>query len=351
MTLKELGIEYKKIDKLYVGFINFRGEIPDIPGRIDEFYEKIKNHVTGPAIAVIDYGVYSEGRKDIDVCFPLEEGKEFMDTNTKYLESIKALSIMHHGISDSIRETYQKISNYTDEHMVSGTAWLRLVYHKYNQKNPKDNQIEIQHNLHKWEDRLERNIDRVLGKNLRNEIMNDRELLFTVETSREDRTLWLKDMLDRLDKVASDDQKYEIVSRCAHEFSPKRIEYVKNIYEKTGDVDDVIKEMQKDYAWYENPVRKGNIIYVTKIPVNPEGYEKAKTLDEKKKNYCHCRFINENLDKGISPTFCYCGTGWYRQQWEGILGKPIKIKVLKSLLKGDQNCEVAIQLPPELKLD
>lgn len=349
MTLKELGIEYKKIDNLYVGYINFKGEIPDIPAKIDGFYETIKDHVSGPAIAVIDYGVYSEGGKDIDICFPLEGEKELKGINTKYLESIDVLSIMHQGTSDSLGETYQKIRNYTDKHMVSGTAWLRLVYHKYNQKNPKDNRIEIQHNLHKWEDKLERNIDRVLGKNFRNEIMKEKELLFTVESSREDRTLWLKDTLDRLDKVVSEDQRYEIVSRCAHEFSPKRIENMKNIYEKTGDIDEVIKKMQRDYAWYENPIRKGNTIYITKIPVNPEGYEKAKTLEEKKKNYCHCRFINENLDKGISPTFCYCGTGWYRQQWEGILGKPIKIKLLKSLLKGDENCEVAIYLPTELK--
>ncbi|MFX0026474.1 MAG: hypothetical protein ACFE8M_08650, partial [Candidatus Hermodarchaeota archaeon] len=76
MTLKELGIEYKKIDNLFVGYINFKGEIPDIPDKIDEFYEMIKDHVSGPAIAVIDYGVYSEGGKDIDICFPLEGEKE-----------------------------------------------------------------------------------------------------------------------------------------------------------------------------------------------------------------------------------------------------------------------------------
>ncbi|MBA7587840.1 hypothetical protein ES708_29885 [subsurface metagenome] len=157
-------------------------------------------------------------------------------------------------------------------------------------------------------------------------------------------------MLNRLDKVANEDQKYNIISCCAHEFSKKRIDYMKNIYKKTKDIDEVIKEMQKDYAWYENPVRKGDLIYLSKIPVNPDGYEKAQNIEEKKKNYCHCRFINDNLDKGISPTFCYCGTGWYRQLWEGILGKPIKIKILKSLLKGDETCEVAIQLPQELNL-
>ncbi|MFX0060257.1 MAG: hypothetical protein ACFE85_15760 [Candidatus Hodarchaeota archaeon] len=345
MTLKEFGIEHKIIDKILVGYTNFRGEIMDIQPKIEQFYEKIRDYASGPPIAVIDYGVYSEGGIDIDLCFPIKDKKGLESVQMKYLEPIEVLSIMHHGPDDTLKETFQILSKYTQEHVVLGTAWLRLVYHKYSQANPEDNQIEIQYNLHKWDDRLEKSIRRVLNEEIKNEIMKDRETLFSIESSYNDRILWLKEMLDRLDKVTNEDQKFEILSCCAHEFSKKRINYMKNIYEKTGDIDEVIKEMQKDYTWYENPVRKGNIIYVSKIPVNLEEYEKAQTIEEKKRNYCHCRFINENLDKGISPTFCYCGTGWYRQQWEGILEKPIKIEVLKSLLKGDDVCEVAIHLP------
>ena len=350
MTLKELGIEHKRIDNILVGYINFRGEIPDILPKIDEIYEIVKDHVSGPPIAVIDYGVYSEGGKDIELCFPFKDKKELEGITLKFLERIEILSIMHQGTHDSLKETFQKLSNYTQEHALLGTAWLRLVYHKYNQKNTEENQIEIQYNLHKWDERLERSLERVMSEEVKNEIMRDREKFFTIESSYDDRIQWLRDMLNRLDKVANEDQKYNIISCCAHEFSKKRIDYMKNIYKKTKDIDEVIKEMQKDYAWYENPVRKGDLIYLSKIPVNPDGYEKAQNIEEKKKNYCHCRFINDNLDKGISPTFCYCGTGWYRQLWEGILGKPIKIKILKSLLKGDETCEVAIQLPQELNL-
>ena len=205
--------------------------------------------------------------------------------------------------------------------------------------------LEIQYQLHKWDNRLEKNLDRVLGKKVRKEIMKDRDKLFTLESSSENRLQWLKETLNRIDKVANDDDKYEILSCCAHEFSQKRIDFLRSIYEKNKDIDDVIKEMENDYAWYENPVRKGNKIYVSKIPVSPEGYEKAETSEEKKKNYCHCRFINSNLDEGISPTFCNCSTGWYRQYWEGILDKPVRIKILKTLLKGDDICQFEIEFP------
>ncbi|MFW9780990.1 MAG: hypothetical protein ACFFFB_01760, partial [Candidatus Heimdallarchaeota archaeon] len=187
MALKDLGIEYKVIDKQFVGFINFRGEISDIPAKIDELAEKIKENISSPAIAVIDYGVYSEGGKDIDVCIPIQEGKSFKDLNTEYLDGVEVLSIMHNGSNDTLKESFQKIQRYRQEHVVLGTAWLRLVYHKYNLDNPEENKIEIQHNLHRWDKRLERSIDQILGKEARNEIMKDRDKLFTIESSYNDR--------------------------------------------------------------------------------------------------------------------------------------------------------------------
>jgi len=349
MSLQELGISHKKIEKLEVIYFNFRGEIKDIPPKIEDFYKNYEDFIIKPAIAVIDYGVYSEGGKDIDICFQLKDQKKKNHLKTKYLKAIEILSLTHKGSFDSINEAFQKITTFLQEHLVLGTSWLRIIYHKYNEINPKENQIEIQYQLHKWDDRLEKSLDRVLGKKISNEIMQERDTLFTIESSSDSRIHWLKNTLNRIDNITNDDEKYDILSSCAHDFSQKRIEDMRCIYEKNRDIDEVIKEMNKDYAWYEKPKREGNIIYVTKIPINPEGYEKAETIEEKKKNYCHCRFINNNLDKGISSSFCYCGTGWYRQQWEGILKKSVRIKILKSLLKGDDLCQVAIHLPLNLK--
>ena len=82
-------------------------------------------------------------------------------------------------------------------------------------------------------------------------------------------------MLVRLEENAKNYEKYEILSCCAHDFSLKRIEKLNSLYKKTGDIDKVLEVMHKDYAWYEDPIREGNIIYVTKIPYNRDGYEKA----------------------------------------------------------------------------
>ena len=50
----------------------------------------------------------------------------------------------------------------------------------------------------------------------------------------------------------------------------------------------------------------------------------------------------------MSDTFCYCSAGWERQQWEGAIGQPVRVDVVKSLLKGDDLCEFAIHLPEDL---
>ena len=67
--------------------------------------------------------------------------------------------------------------------------------------------------------------------------------------------------------------------------------------------------------------------------------------------YCHCSFVHPFLDEipsKLSPTFCYCGAGWYTRLWEGILGEPVKIEHVETLLRGNDQCTLTITLPLEL---
>jgi hypothetical protein len=101
-----------------------------------------------------------------------------------------------------------------------------------------------------------------------------------------------------------------------------------------------------DRSWYETPTREGNVIYVTKDPVLPDEYARAATANEKRAAYCHCRLLAESIQAGLtmSATYCYCGAGWYQQLWAGIMGRPVRVELLKSILQGDDRCTFAIQL-------
>jgi len=96
-------------------------------------------------------------------------------------------------------------------------------------------------------------------------------------------------------------------------------------------------------------VRKGDIIYVTKIPYMAKEYLRER--DPKKKRYyaCHCAWVREAIesDLKISPDFCYCSAGFEKRLWDVIFGQNVKADVVGSVLKGDFVCEFAIHIPKE----
>jgi len=85
-------------------------------------------------------------------------------------------------------------------------------------------------------------------------------------------TEWLLAAIDRLDTLVLDKEtRRSIMLCCSERFPEKRIQKVRAEYERTGDLDALIKWMEQDSSWkglsyYEYPKRKGNIIYVIKIP-------------------------------------------------------------------------------------
>jgi hypothetical protein len=89
-----------------------------------------------------------------------------------------------------------------------------------------------------------------------------------------------------------------------------------------------------------------------KVPYDPEGYETAATPAERRQAYCHCRFVRPYLDEipsRLSPTFCWCGSGWYKRLWEDLLGQPVKIEQMETLIKGHDQCTLTITLPLKLE--
>ena len=107
--------------------------------------------------------------------------------------------------------------------------------------------------------------------------------------------------------------------------------------------------MRSDPGWGEKDMyRQGNEIYHTKNPSNPQAYQQAKTPAEKRAAYCFCPIIGIHLDRGISDTYCYCGSGWYRQQWEAATGLPVSVRVVQSVVRGDDVCQFAARLSEKL---
>ena len=131
------------------------------------------------------------------------------------------------------------------------------------------------------------------------------------------------------------------------------LENLENLYKEgtkffTQDVDEHVIEYVKNEPTIESGVRQGDKVIITKIPYMTIDYLNEQDEQLKRYHYCHCPWVREVLKTGdieISPMFCYCSAGYYKQQWDAILDQPVKVEVLETILNGDNKCKFAVHLP------
>ncbi len=115
----------------------------------------------------------------------------------------------------------------------------------------------------------------------------------------------------------------------AQEITPEVLEFVRNDPEMGGGR------------------REGSVIYETKIPYMTAKYL-AETDPRRKRYYaCHCPWARDAILRGdvqVAETFCQCSGGFHKKPLEMALGRPFKVTVLESALKGDLRCRFAMSV-------
>lgn len=356
--MKDTPIVYKKLEPILVAFIKTRVDTREqILPVLDNLKAVCGEAISGHAMVIMHGGAVKDGIL-IEAAFPVKRPVETEDVHTRLLEAASAISTVHYGEHKTIRESVLKIYDYIGKHAWSTSLIRREIYPALNVAEPVKNITEVQVVLHEWDRRLADGAKKVLGEHTREHLMAGIEAI-TPSSSFDEYRAWIQGAIERLDALTvNEEQKCQVVSHCAHVFPQERIEHLRVIYEQ-GDFDEILREMYTDDFWYEKPVRRGKVIYMRKNPFDPEGYAIAKTSAERRKAYCHCPFVRPYLEENslqhkattLSPTFCYCGAGWYRQLWEGIICQPVKIEHVESLLKGNDQCTLTITLPFDLPGD
>jgi effector-binding domain-containing protein len=345
MSFEESGMIHKRLDDILIVSHRYQmQEREELPVRLEELRRQCEEYIAGPAFAIYYWDTGLEGL-DTEVCFPVTRPVETAEIKSRMLEGGEVFAMRHYGSHDKLVESYREMGRRLVEHGLNAENTSREIYLEFHPSNPEANVTEVQVFFVNWQKRLAENLKRVLAEDASQEVARGSDEI-TLQSGADERVNWVKGAMGRLDEVADEEQKFEILSRCAHIFSPRRIERVKAVYQRNRDVDEVLEAMREDPEWYEGPVREGDVLYVTKVPRNPEGYEAAADEAERRMHYCHCAIARNNLDQ-IPPTFCFCAAGWYRQIWEGILDKPVRVEILKSLTAGDDICQFAIHLPSQ----
>jgi effector-binding domain-containing protein len=344
MSFEQSGITHKRVDDMLIASLRFQmGEREELFAKLEELRKECQEYIAGPPFAIFYWDTGLEGI-DTEACFPVTDPVEAGEIQSRMLEGGEVFCMLHHGAHDDLTQTYRQIGAHLVAHGLNPENLSREIFLDLSPDSPQDSITEVQVFFVNWEQRLAKNVERVLGAAARAEVLQDLDRI-ALGSSCEERKAWVNCALERLDAQSTEEQRFDILSRCAHIFSRRRIERVRAVYERSLDIDEALTAMAEDPEWYEKPTRDGDVLYVTKVPRNRQGYEEATDEAEKRMHYCHCALVRNNPGD-VHPAFCYCASGWYRQIWEGILGQPVRVEILKSLTKGDDTCRFAIHLAP-----
>ena len=219
-----------------------------------------------------------------------------------------------------------------------------------------------------WLAKLSSSLQRVAGNDIRDNVMAGSEGL--CDASERDAVIdWSKQAMDRLNELVDEERRREIMTGCACQYPVTDLKDAKRKYEETADIRAVHGMLQERFVFFlKNTLElddhtvdelvnrgmglagelRGNMIVATKIPKSGYIREYLSEKDPAKKRaiYCHCPRIRDVLKTNaeISPTYCYCGAGYYKGIWEEIVQRPVRVELLDSVLKGDDACRIAIHL-------
>jgi effector-binding domain-containing protein len=355
MSWQDLGIEHKQVSQTVAAAaritIGSRRDLPTVLERLGRCIPR--DSIAGPPFCNIRFVTSVKDGLEAEVGFPVRQAVETGGIATRTFPPLDVLSLLHTGPIDTLSESYGTLYRAAAEQGLISDEFAREVYPDW--ELAEWDRVEVQFVLHNWNALFAANLDRVLGGEARDRVMRGLQEP-GVASTLDERFRWVKGVMGRLERLAREEQTYDIVSRCAHVFPREQIEKLRAVYVDalvTSDdpldaVDAVIAFMGEDPGWGRAPRREGRIIYSTKAPRDPQAYEDAQSDEEKRRAYCFCPIVRNRLEDGMPPTFCYCGAGWYRQQWEGATGKAVSISIVRSILKGDDECQFAIRLPEDL---
>jgi hypothetical protein len=130
------------------------------------------------------------------------------------------------------------------------------------------------------------------------------------------------------------------------EFGEEPLLELRKIYQETGGVDAVFEAMARDREKHSRPYREGDVVVEVKAPRDAEAFAAAQTLEERRVAYCHCPLARAGAASSPAPEpYCCCGGGWYKGIWEFIVERPVRVEVLRSVMRGDNDCAFAVHLP------
>ncbi|MCK4916274.1 MAG: hypothetical protein KAS89_08885 [Candidatus Eisenbacteria sp.] len=354
MANDQLNVHWKTVDDTLVATIRFQGEYDET----GDYFAKLEG-VVGPH-ADGDRIVIYRGGGTIEVCLPVKEPVESDEVKSRLLEGGQMLCSTFRGqygseeAGKALGEKFGAMWRYTIDHHigVSEAPWREA----HLGDDPEDpgayaSELQVPLLLQKWLGRFEDSLAQFASDDVKREVLEGSDGILP-QSDTDKKIAWVKGAMERLDAAVPDeDTRREIVCRCAHIYPAEQIQKLKSKYEELGGLEPFMTWLKEDPGYrgapyYRDPERGDDVIFIDKAPQEAAKHREATDPSVKRASACHCPIIKAAIQRGeeISPTFCNCGTGWFKPLWETLLERPVRITCEESVLQGHDRCKFAIYL-------
>jgi predicted hydrocarbon binding protein len=170
-------------------------------------------------------------------------------------------------------------------------------------------------------------IGKYAGLEIQNEVMKGEE--------NEDLE-WFICSMEKLDQLVDKKRRIDIMHDCGHncaEVNKIQLQKLVGKRNKYDSLDNFLKAQMDKPSNIMRIEQEGERIFQY---YSPRKYRSGVR--------CFCApWRNLPDGKTISDTWCYCSEGFVERLWEGYVGKPVKVELLESTLKGAKECKFEIR--------
>ncbi len=132
----------------------------------------------------------------------------------------------------------------------------------------------------------------------------------------------VKAILAEIEKAFGAEGVARVMKPCGYQcISGNVIKRAKALYEASKNLDDFLRMMnEKRIGGGKLHIKDEKIIGI---------YER-----------CYCGLVKAIKD--LSPLYCNCSAGWYERLFSSVLGRPVDVKKVRTILDGSAECEFEI---------
>ncbi len=148
---------------------------------------------------------------------------------------------------------------------------------------------------------------------------------------------WIKDLMDNMDSILDEETKIKLMQECGRACFTRAFGVASEEKPTPEEAGRFLETLKVQGAKIQQEGDKTVIVHSWgRDHQNPWGL----ILGD---GYCMCPVVETGPEE-LSPSYCYCSTGYVKESFSRALGKPVKVELLDSLKKGGKDCIFRIEV-------